>query len=114
MYLITGLHTGRMGFRVELHEAEPPVEEAWEEIAEASFRPESPRVSLLGWGGRGGGPLALAELDYRVRHRATGMAQARAPGVLHLGVSEPERRPSGGCRALDNPRTTSASAGGPT
>jgi hypothetical protein len=35
LWLTTGLHTGDVGFTVELHEARPPVEDLWEEAVEA-------------------------------------------------------------------------------
>ncbi|RJQ69110.1 hypothetical protein D5S17_31300 [Pseudonocardiaceae bacterium YIM PH 21723] len=76
LYLITGLHTGEVGFAVELHEEPPPVDETWEEIVEVSFRPTG-EVSLVGWGGHGHWPLELTERDYRVRYCGTRMEEAR-------------------------------------
>ncbi|MEU7906207.1 hypothetical protein [Actinoplanes sp. NPDC049118] len=37
LVLTTGTHTGWIPFRVELHEAEPEVDDSWDEIVEASF-----------------------------------------------------------------------------
>jgi hypothetical protein len=39
LFLITGLHTGEVGFTVELYDAPPPIDDDWQEIVEASFRP---------------------------------------------------------------------------
>jgi hypothetical protein len=35
--LITGLHTGQVGFTVDVLDAAPPLDDAWEEIVEVSF-----------------------------------------------------------------------------
>lgn len=77
LFLITGLHTGDVGFAVELHDGEPPVDDSWEEIVEASFRPTASRVSLVQWAGEASWGLDLAQTDYRVRYCATGMQEAR-------------------------------------
>ncbi|WP_460653704.1 hypothetical protein [Kribbella endophytica] len=72
LFLITGLHTGNVGFAVELHDEEPPLDDTWEEIVEASYRPAG-EVALNGWGGEGRWPLALDPIDYRVRYSGWGM-----------------------------------------
>ncbi|MFG1628343.1 hypothetical protein [Kribbella sp. NPDC049227] len=73
LFLITGLHTGDVGFSVELHGSEPPVDDAWEEIVEASYTPVGATTALVGWAGEWQEPLDLAETDYRVRYCGTGM-----------------------------------------
>jgi hypothetical protein len=75
LFLITGLHSGQVGFTVELHDAPPPADQTWQEIVEASFRPIG-QAALAGWGGMGRWPLRLAETSYRVRYCATGMDEA--------------------------------------
>lgn len=73
LFLTTGLHTGRVGLTVEVHEDAPPVAECWEEVVEVSFRPASSRTSVVPWGD---GELCAAELpetDHRVRYCARGM-----------------------------------------
>ncbi|MFC6157636.1 hypothetical protein [Kribbella jiaozuonensis] len=74
LYLITGLHTGEVGFAVELHETMPPVEYSAEEVVEASYRPIGDAM-LVTWAGDGGWwPLELEpQTDYRVRYSAWGM-----------------------------------------
>ncbi|WP_199547043.1 hypothetical protein, partial [Streptomyces sp. N35] len=75
-YLImtTGLHTGRVGLKVEVHEAEPPlVEEPWEEIVEASFRPVSSDTAIFPWGDGRLCSLDLPLVDHRVRYCGLGM-----------------------------------------
>ncbi|MGW0601889.1 hypothetical protein ACWD11_32845 [Streptomyces sp. NPDC002776] len=73
LFLTTGLHTGRVGLTVEVHEVEPPLDERWEEIVEVSFRPGSTRTAVVPWGD---GPICLLDLpiaDYRVRYCGQGM-----------------------------------------
>jgi hypothetical protein len=77
LFLITGLHTGTVGFVVELHDHPPALDDSWEEIVEVSFR-SAGEVSLLGWAGEWQWPLELIETDHRVRYCATGMDAGRA------------------------------------
>jgi hypothetical protein len=72
LWLITGLHTGEVDFAVELHDEEPPLDDTWEDVVEATYRPRGD-VALNGWGGEGHWPLALVPVDYRVRYSAWGM-----------------------------------------
>lgn len=78
LFLITGLHTGTVKLTVELLDAPPPLGDEWEEAVEVSFRPGSESVDLVQWAGEASWPLALTEIDYRVRYCATGMDAARA------------------------------------
>jgi hypothetical protein len=77
LFLITGLHTGNVGFTVELHDGPPPIDDAWEEVVEVSFRPTAPHIALVQWAGEASWDFDLAEIDYRVRYCATGMQEAR-------------------------------------
>src|SRR4051812_2632870 len=70
------LHTGRVGFAVQLHDQAPPVDEEWEEVVEVSFHPEG-GSHLLCWGGYGAWPLDLHDADYRVRYCARNMDRPR-------------------------------------
>jgi len=72
LFLITGLHTGKVGFRVEVHDTMPPVEYSAEEVVEASYRPLGD-ATLTGWGGGGSWPLGLEQVSYRVRYSGWGM-----------------------------------------
>lgn len=72
LFLITGLHTGKVDFAVELHDEEPPLDDSWEDVVEVSYRPAG-EVVLNGWGGEGRWPLALDPVDYRVRYCGWGM-----------------------------------------
>ncbi|BFO18615.1 hypothetical protein SHKM778_50030 [Streptomyces sp. KM77-8] len=73
LWLSTGLHTGNVGFTVEVHAQAPPLDPAWEDAVEVSFRPVSADSSLVQWAGEAAWPLDLEETDYRVRYCATGM-----------------------------------------
>lgn len=72
LFLNTGLHTGKVPFRAELHDGPPPSGDGWQEIVEVSFQPAGELV-LAEWGGGGTWPLELARIPYRVRYCATGM-----------------------------------------
>lgn len=76
LWLVTGLHTGEVGFTVELHDEEPDLDDRWEEIVEVSYTPASDQIGLYGWGGTGEWPLDLDRIDYRARYHGTGMDTA--------------------------------------
>ncbi|MEU0357872.1 hypothetical protein [Streptomyces cyaneofuscatus] len=75
--MVTGLHTGSVGFTVEVHDEEPPLAPEWEDVVEVSFRPVSEDTSLVQWGGEAAWALELPVTDYRVRYSARGMDQGR-------------------------------------
>lgn len=82
LFLRTGLHTGDVGFTVEVHGQAPPLDPAWEDVVEVSFYPVSDRSFLVQWAGEAYWELDLEEgLDYRVRYCAQGMDQAREKDV---------------------------------
>ncbi|MEV0135896.1 hypothetical protein AB0H83_46575 [Dactylosporangium sp. NPDC050688] len=62
----TGIHTGRVPVRVELHDTEPPLDPMWEEVVEASYRPDTADVHLAEWDGPSH-PLPMPVRNYRVR-----------------------------------------------
>jgi hypothetical protein len=75
LFLITGLHTGDVGFTAEVHEAEPP-DAGGEDVVEASFRAEG-GTRLVTWGGEDWWDLELTPGEYRVRYSGTGMDAGR-------------------------------------
>ncbi|WP_055554169.1 hypothetical protein [Streptomyces sp. NBRC 110028] len=77
LWLTTGLHTGNVGFVVEVHDEAPPPDPVWEDVVEVSFRPVSERTSLVQWAGEAVWDLNLAPTDYRVRYCARGMDEGR-------------------------------------
>ncbi|TCC16212.1 hypothetical protein [Kribbella speibonae] len=81
LWLVTGLHTGRVGFTVEVHERMPSVEYSAEDVVEAAYRPIGD-AALVSWGGSGGPwPLELEPgVDYRVRYSAWNMDAGHQAG----------------------------------
>ena len=91
LYLMTGLHTGNVGFAVELHEDAQSVDDAWEEIVEVSFTPSSSRTALVQWAGEARWELDLEETDYRVRYCADGMDQGKLADCRPHGEPQLDR-----------------------
>ncbi|MEV6562919.1 hypothetical protein AB0M22_44880 [Nocardia sp. NPDC051756] len=82
LFLSTGLHTGSVGFTVEVRGQAPPLDPEWEDVVEVSFYPLSDQTFLAQWAGEAFWELDLKEgLDYRVRYCAKGMDQAREGDV---------------------------------
>ncbi|WP_244211159.1 hypothetical protein [Amycolatopsis kentuckyensis] len=75
LFLITGLHTGEVGFTAEVHDAEP-ADGGADDVVEASFRAEG-RTVLVTWGGSDWWDLELTPGDYRVRYSGTAMDAGR-------------------------------------
>lgn len=76
LWLNTGLHTGDVGFTVEVRDQAPPLDPKWEDVVEVSFRPASERTALVQWAGEDSWDLDLEETDHRVRYCAQGMDRA--------------------------------------
>ncbi|MGV9212194.1 hypothetical protein ACTFTM_10090 [Micromonospora sp. RB23] len=88
LFLMTGTHSGRVRFRIELHDADPSVVDSeWEDVVEVSFVPRAPVVDLVPWGDGALAhlPLTSEENDggrlpvYRVRYCAAGMDEGSDP-----------------------------------
>ncbi|MFJ3235961.1 hypothetical protein [Streptomyces sp. NPDC086787] len=77
LWLVTGLHTGDVGFVVEVHDEDPPLDPVWEDVVEVSFRPVSERTSLVQWAAEAAWDLDLPRTDYRVRYCAQGMDEGQ-------------------------------------
>lgn len=73
LFLITGLSQGTVRVTVELAQAEPPRDEAWEEVVECAFAHEAARLFLSEWERERRQPLALPRGAYRVRYGAKSM-----------------------------------------
>src|ERR1700712_5653824 len=75
--MVTGLHTGRVGFRLELLDSDPPLSPDWEEVVEASFTvPETAEMLLAAFEESTSIDLP-AFTSYRARYCAIGMDDAR-------------------------------------
>jgi hypothetical protein len=75
LFLVTGLHTGHVGFGVEVADAEPRVDETWEECVEVSFEPQGD-TRVVDWDGTDVCSIPLEPQPYRVRYHARGMDAA--------------------------------------
>lgn len=91
LWLVTGLHTGSVGFTVEVHDQAPPLDSSWEEIVEASFRPASSSTVLVEWGGGDSWDLGLDEVDHRVRYCAARMEEAKRQDTRFPDEAELDR-----------------------
>lgn len=74
LFLITGVHTGFVGFTVDALDSLPPLDDTWEEIVEASLYVDATikNLALVEWGGEVY-PIPLRPGSYRVRYCARGM-----------------------------------------
>jgi len=91
LFMVTGLHTGHVGFTVELHDTAPPLDDAWEDVVEVSFRATAAPVLLVQWAGEASWPLAIEPVDLRARYSASGMDQAQQADTILSGEPELDR-----------------------
>ncbi|MFD0410434.1 hypothetical protein [Kitasatospora sp. NPDC127116] len=91
LWLTTGLHTGAVGFTVEVHEQAPPLDHEWEDVVETSFRPATDRCLLVEWGGGTVRELDLAETDHRVRYCARGIDEGHRRDTRASGEPRADR-----------------------
>lgn len=68
LFLVTGLHTGIVGFEIVLLESEPALDAQFEDVVEASLQVTGAPVMLVEWAEDTGRPLALMAGSYRVRY----------------------------------------------
>ena len=64
----TGLHTGEVGFTVDVLDSAPPLDGTWEEIVEVSFVNQDGEVTLCDFDGPNFHKLPLSPGTYRVRY----------------------------------------------
>jgi hypothetical protein len=76
LFLITGLHTGGVQFRVELHKHTPPDIDDWADIVEVPFLVSGP-VILQQWAAEAEFPLLLPKGKYRARYAANNMDKGK-------------------------------------
>ena len=72
LHMHTGLHTGNVGVRIELHTDEPGLDEAWQDVVEAYFSTSSEDLMLSAFDSVEG-PVDLPPGFYRVRYCAQDM-----------------------------------------
>ncbi|MFJ6688587.1 hypothetical protein [Streptomyces sp. NPDC091294] len=73
LFLCTGLSLGTVALTVEVHGAAPPLDDRWEDVVEASFRPLTDSTAVLPCGHGALCELALPPADHRVRYCGRGM-----------------------------------------
>ncbi|MEV4342978.1 hypothetical protein AB0J83_00665 [Actinoplanes sp. NPDC049596] len=80
LFLMTGTHYGRVNFRIELYDREPPpAGPGWEEVVEVPFALRADTVDLVPWGDASLAELPLTPDVSRVRYCAAGMDQGSDP-----------------------------------
>ncbi|MFE1256167.1 hypothetical protein [Streptomyces fungicidicus] len=84
LWLSTGLHTGSVGFSVEVLDQAPPLDPAWEDVVEVSFRPVSAGSVLVQWAGAASWDLGARRLADSTAHPRLAAALAAA---LFTGAS---------------------------
>jgi hypothetical protein len=85
--MITGLHTGAIPFRIELHQQEPGRADDWEEVVEASI--DIPEIDMTWAAFDESGPVRFEQTgSHRARYHASGMDAAHQAD--HRGDHEPE------------------------
>ena len=75
LHLQVGTHTGWVPFRLELHDTEPTLDPAWEEVVEVSFTALSQEASLTGLMGDPH-EFSMPTGYYRVRYCVRGFEEA--------------------------------------
>jgi hypothetical protein len=87
MFLMTGLHTGQVGFTVEVAGSPPELDLSWDEIVEAPFLVPDLPVALYQWAAASGQPLPLAPGQYRARYSARNMQAGHDQDTLVDGAA---------------------------
>lgn len=92
LFLITGLHTGRVPVEVQILDAEPRLESDWEEAVEVSVQLTGSELVVVGWAGESEHTVPLPTAGtYRVRYCASGMDAGRSQDVTIDHEQPPDR-----------------------
>ena len=73
LFLTTGLHTGQVGFTINLFEADQGIDDRWDEIVEVSLLAPKSEISLVEWAAETGHKMLIIPGTYRARYHARGM-----------------------------------------
>ena len=76
LIFMTGLHSGWVGFTIDVLEAEPPVDESRDDVVEVSFIQEDAEASLVHFYGPAAGTFSFTPGTYRARYSARNVDQA--------------------------------------
>ncbi|HKU95999.1 MAG TPA: hypothetical protein VJR58_12020 [Vineibacter sp.] len=77
LFFITGLHTGKVGFSINLFEEDPGIDDLWDEIVEVSFLVPRNEISLVEWGAENEYTIPIGPGTYRARYYARDMQAGR-------------------------------------
>jgi hypothetical protein len=88
LFLITGLHTGHVGFAIDVLNAPPALDDTWDEIVEVSFIVGDEPVVLQDWYAEPVTSIPLSSGSYRVRYCARNMDKAHEVDTI-LEDAEP-------------------------
>jgi len=90
--MMTGLHTGTVGFKVSVHDHDPaPDLDGYDDVVEVSFESRDGTASLVGWAGeysRDLPPLPAGPGTYRLRYHTRGMDAAAAAEHSDVPIDE--------------------------
>lgn len=75
LFFVTGIQNGKIAIRVELHAAEPPIDQSYEEVVEVPFQRGKAPVSLCEWAHEETHELELPSGSHRVRYCIDGMGK---------------------------------------
>ncbi|MER7779450.1 hypothetical protein ABTZ21_31310 [Streptomyces sp. NPDC096191] len=89
LLLDTGPCTGRVGLTVEVHRAPPSLDDCWEEVVEASFRPVSASTAVLPCGHAALCEVDLPPADHRVRYCGRGLDRGEAADLRATAAAGP-------------------------
>lgn len=76
LFLMTGLHTGVVGMNIHLFDADPGIDESWEEIVEVSLEASRGKITLLEWAADQGVTMIVPAGSYRARYQGRAMQTA--------------------------------------
>ncbi|MFF5054403.1 hypothetical protein ACFY1S_14595 [Micromonospora sp. NPDC000663] len=92
VFLVTGRHTGTVGFTVSVDDGDPgPDLEGFEDVVEVPFEASRPELMLIQWAGEKTDALPRLSAgagSYRMRYHCRGMDDARSSRDYHEVVDE--------------------------
>jgi hypothetical protein len=90
--MMTGLHTGTVGFLVTVHDHDPgPDLDGYEDVVEISWESRDGTAALVAWAGeawRDLSPLPAGPGMYRLRYHARGMDEGKAADTSDVPIDE--------------------------
>lgn len=84
--MVTALHTGHIGFRIEVWDDEPTIEDVWDEVVEVSYTagPDTCTLAAFEWQQELHACELVPDRGYRVRFSGRNVEEAqRADSIGH-------------------------------